>query len=372
MTGWQLHTTENGSVVATRGGRLYVGEDERSLASRGRLPVDLGGSRRLITRGVRHPSIHAVMTAVIGRFRTHTVHSIDEERFLATNGRWLLRSADGGWNWDRIRRLPPSSPPFGVLPAGICSSGDEIFVGEYPQQPTQPPRVLRSTDDGRNWSATSIPGVRHIHAVQTDPFEDAIWITTGDADEECRILRLREDDLEIVGHGSQRWRAVELAFTADAILWGMDCGFAGTNPIYKLERESIGRLDPTVVHRLDGSIYYSATVEREGRRAIAFSSAVECGQDTWTESTRVRSADAASVVVGTSDSDFREWTEVARFRKRRTVSDRIPGDHVPVANAYIFIESHDGALLLNPFNTAVDDGCLTRIQVARSDRTFKH
>ncbi|MFW6152736.1 MAG: WD40/YVTN/BNR-like repeat-containing protein [Halobacteriota archaeon] len=361
--GLHLHAAGAWGVVATRGDRLFVGPDERSLSERGRVPTDLGTTHRLATRAMRHRATRSLLTGVVGRFVTHTVHRIDADHLLATNGRWVLRSIDGGRTWERSRRLPRSSPPFGVLGSGICSSGDEVLVGEYPQRPTRPPNVLRSTDRGSTWSTIPIQSVRHIHAVQVDPYDDAIWITTGDADDECRILRLRDGDLDVAGGGSQMWRAVELAFTPDAILWGMDCGFAEHNPIYKLERDAIGRADPTVVHRLDGSIYYSATVELDEGLAIAFSSAVETGSDSWVGSGRDHSTDAASVVVSTDASAFREWTEVGRFRKRRALSAHIPGDHVPIANAYIFLEAHDGALLLNPFNTAVKDGRIIRTEV---------
>lgn len=359
--GIHLQAVRDGTIVATRAGRIYVGPDMGALEPRGRLPIQVGPRPGVIDRMMGRPSLRAIMTRTVGRFATHAVHGIDDDHLVGTSGRWLFRSDDGGANWTRARRLPTSSAPFGVLASAICSTDESIYVGEYPQRPTEPARVLKSTDYGRTWASIELPGVRHVHAVQTDPYSDAVWITTGDADAECRILRLRDGALTVVGGGSQTWRAVELAFTPNSILWGMDCAYARINPIFELDRDAIPDGDPRRVHAVDGSVYYTAAVDLDGERWVAFSSSSERGSDGSAKSRRVHHADAATVVLSSSASDYTDWVEVARYRKRRTIGDVLPGGHVPTTNAYVFIEAYGDSFLLNPFNTAKHDARLRRL-----------
>ncbi len=87
-------------------------------------------------------------------------------------------------------------------------------------------------------------GVRHVHAVQTDPYSGDVWIATGDANDQSRIYRntnhLTPDSsgnapLELIGVGSPEFRVVSFAFTPKYIYYFMD---APANPqsIFRLPR----------------------------------------------------------------------------------------------------------------------------------------
>ncbi len=79
---------------------------------------------------------------------------------------------------------------MGVLPSTVCQTDEAVYLGEYPLDSAVTPRVLRSTDRGEIWSSVlQLDGVRHIHAVQFDPYTHEIWLATGDRDSECRIGR---------------------------------------------------------------------------------------------------------------------------------------------------------------------------------------
>jgi hypothetical protein len=89
-------------------------------------------------------------------------------------------------------------------------------------------------------------GVRHVHAVQTDPYTGDVWIATGDDYKQSRIYRntnhMTPDltgnaPLELVGVGNMEFRVVSFAFSPLYIYYFMD---APSNPqsIFRLPRMS--------------------------------------------------------------------------------------------------------------------------------------
>jgi hypothetical protein len=112
-------------------------------------------------------------------------------------------------------------------------------------------------------------GVRHVHGVFQDPFTNAIWVTTGDSDEEAAIWRTDDcfSTLQCVVGGTQQFRAVHLLFTADYVYFGSDAPDEH-NYIYRMDRAG------TKVERLasvGGSVFYGCTVGD----SLFFSTAVE-------------------------------------------------------------------------------------------------
>ncbi|MGM0389225.1 hypothetical protein [Natrinema limicola] len=221
--------------------------------------------------------------------------------------------------------------------------------------------MLVSNDGGKTWTtAATLPNVRHIHAVQTDPYTDDIWITTGDRDEECLIGRLQDGTIEIVGSGDQSWRAVELAFTPTAVLWGVDSVYTEQKPIRALSRAQFDTVDPEpeTVHEVSSSVYYAETIAVDGEQWVLFSTAMESGTDGTGPDTQTVHSDGATVVAASSSSEFTDWYELATYRKRTTPADRWnPRGYVPTANAYVFLASDpERGVFINPYNTDRDDG----------------
>lgn len=118
---------------------------------------------------------------------------------------------------------------------GVCVTPDgSIFFAEYLLNPKRDHeiRLFRSTDNGlsfqvvKTWPAGDI---RHLHFVKWDSYEQCLWLGTGDYGEnnaENRLYKSSDngDTWELIGQGSQDWRAIGVCFTKDALLWGTDAG----------------------------------------------------------------------------------------------------------------------------------------------------
>jgi len=370
----RLQDYSNSRVYASDGRTVFAGESLASLKRVGRIPVSRSGLDALAVGATTARPWKSLLERVVGRFPTATVRAVTDDRLIATVGRDLFASADGGRSWDRRLTLPSSSGRMGVLPSAIAVDRRTVYVGEYPLARDATPRLLRSTDGGHTWSSCrTFPDVRHLHGVQADPFDDGLWLTTGDRDAACRIYRYvpATDDLELVGGGSQNWRAVELALTPEAVLWGMDCAYADRNPVYRLPRERIGRddPDPDMVHELRDSVYYAATVAADDDRWAVFATAAEAGEDrTAPDSADPGTAtDRAVVTASSAASGYTEWHRLASYRRRRSPTDVWnPGSRFPVANAYLFLQAvPETGLLVNPYNTRRHDGEIWSIPLSR-------
>ena len=105
------------------------------------------------------------------------------------------------------------------------------YVAEYvTESGDRPTGIWKSADDGETWALCHEFGptdIRHIHAVQCDPHDGAIWIGTGDRDEHCFVGRSTDGGatFEWVGHGRQIHRTCAFTFFPDEVVWGMDADF---------------------------------------------------------------------------------------------------------------------------------------------------
>lgn len=363
----RLHGCHDGRLYASEGRTVLRETDSLSFEPIGKLPVPGDGLERIGRYLTTGRPVKPLLERFVGDFATATVRPLTREDLVATVGRWILTSHDGGRQWHIRRRLPASSPPFGVLPSAICYHDATLYVGEYPTSPTAPPNLLRSDDLGRTWTATEIPGVRHVHAVQRDPHDGSLWLTTGDADAECSIGRLVDGVFTPIGGGSQRWRAVELAFTPSAVLWGMDCLYADRNHLFRLDRTAFedtdhDELSPERVHSVGGSVFYSGVLDRDGETLVAFSTAAESGTDSTAPLETSEGTSEATIVASSSSSDFTDWNEIRQYRRRRSIADHVPGNRIPTANAYVYlVAASDRGLFVNPYNTASENGTIELI-----------
>lgn len=352
----RLQGIVDGTVYALASRTLYGGPDLASLEKRGAVPTP--ADRRVIDRLATNGVVRSVVTSLVGEFATARVHPLGEGTLLATTGGQIFVSRDGGHSWRASRPLPPSSPSFGVLPCATCRHDGTIYLGEYPLADDTTPNVLRSSDGGKTWSGVEIPGVRHVHSVAVDPYTDEVWVTTGDRDDECWIGRLRNRGFEPVGGGSQRWRAVELAFTPDSVLWGMDCVYADENEVLRLDRDELD-VDvptPTTVHHLDGSVFYGVTVSVDDTPWVVLSTGALIGRDSTAPSRPSRGRGEAAVVASSAATQFTEWEKLGQYPKRRVLADLFPSSVLASANAYVFLAADGNRLLVNPYNTAAENG----------------
>jgi len=140
--------------------------------------------------------------------------------------------------------------------------------------------------------------------------------------------------------------------------------------ILKLLRGEFDARDPTPtsVGRVPGSVYYSASLTTDGDRWVAFSTAIEAGRDSTGPATQAAPNERGVVVTASSASGYTDWHELASFRRRRVLTDRLPGG-LPRANGYVFLDANPSrGLFVNPYNTASDDGTIRQFTPERVAR----
>lgn len=133
----------------------------------------------------------------------------------------------------------------GVRNAGLVRLKDgTILVGEYfLNRERTAVHIFGSKDSGRTWNVMHnfAPGeIRHVHAVQQDPFTDKVWVCTGDRNNESMIAWSGDSGkiFNPIGHGSQLWRVCQLVFTKEAIFWGTDTSDNTVSGIYRWDRKA--------------------------------------------------------------------------------------------------------------------------------------
>ncbi len=147
-----------------------------------------------------------------------------------------------------------------------------VFWGEYFDNAARDEvHVYASTDGGTTWAvAYTFPrgAIRHVHNIIHDPWEDCLWVLTGDYGDECRILRASCDfsRVETVLQGNQQARAVALVPMTDGLYFSSDTPLE-SNYIYRLDRQrALSRIAPISSSsiygcRVEGHIFFSTMVE---------------------------------------------------------------------------------------------------------------
>jgi hypothetical protein len=135
----------------------------------------------------------------------------------------------------------------GTRPLHITAvPGGTIYWGEYfDNAAREQVHIYASNDGGATWSvAHTFPrgAIRHIHNIVYDPWDDCLWVLTGDDGDECRVLRAACDftQVETVLKGNQQARAVALVPTRDALYFSSDTPLE-SNFIYRLDRQKDDR-----------------------------------------------------------------------------------------------------------------------------------
>ncbi len=180
-----------------------------------------------------------------------------------------------------IVSLRPSETEFrkthailrGTRPLHITAvPGGAIFWGEYFDNPARDEvHVYASTDSGETWNvAYTFPkgAIRHVHNIVHDPWENCLWVLTGDYGNECRILRAASDfsHVDAILQGQQQARAVAAVPTANGLYFSSDTPLE-PNYIYRLDRqESLLQVTPISSSsiygcRVGSRVFFSTMVE---------------------------------------------------------------------------------------------------------------
>ena len=143
-------------------------------------------------------------------------------------------------------------------------------------------KLYRSMDNGASFQVVKEwrPGeIRHLHFVKWDSYEKCLWLGTGDygvGDKECRLYKSLDngDTWQLIGQGSQDWRAIGVCFTKDALYWGTDAGSCpDTVHFVKMDRKT-QRLE--ILDDFEGPCHGCASYA-DGR--AFFSTGVEGGEN---------------------------------------------------------------------------------------------
>jgi hypothetical protein len=133
----------------------------------------------------------------------------------------------------------------GTRPLHIAVVPDgRVYWGEYFDNAERGEvHIYGSTDGGVTWAvAYTFPrgAIRHVHNIVHDPWENCLWILTGDYGDECRILRASYDfsSVEAVLQGNQQARAVALVPMQDGLYFSSDTPLE-SNYVYRLDRKGV-------------------------------------------------------------------------------------------------------------------------------------
>lgn len=119
----------------------------------------------------------------------------------------------------------------GMMPFGMTVDDEgRIYYGEYVTRRIDEGETIalfRSDREGRNFEIVyefQPLVVRHIHAVQWDPYGEVLWMGTGDGDEQSRVgySKDRGETFIWIGQESQDFRTVNFVFSEDHVTWLTD------------------------------------------------------------------------------------------------------------------------------------------------------
>ncbi len=191
-----------------------------------------------------------------------------------------------------------------ALHCGVLNvDGQNIYFGEYFSNPDSGPVCIHhSQDGGRSWHEIyryNSGSIRHIHGIFQDPYTDKIWVATGDHDGQCHLAVTDPDfsNVDFLGDGTQKWRAVSLLFTKDAVTWGMDSPLDAVH-VMRLDKKS-GAL--TAGQSLPGSVWYAKSLT-DG--VCLMQTSVERGPSITSQYARLYAS-----------RDLEHWQEIAAYKK---------------------------------------------------------
>jgi hypothetical protein len=328
----------DGTIWATRGYALYRRPaEEDAFHFEARLPCPWNAAVLLHSASVRS-YLHR--------------HDVAQPFWLASGS---LVVSSGGWLWHRAKQEQRFRRVFrlrfwgrgvgrGILDNGLVQlRSGRILFGEYFRNESRVPvRVYASDDDGQSWRVMhEFPAgrIRHVHALLEDPYRGDLWLCTGDHDHESFLARSSDggQHFDIVGGGSQTWRACCVLFTPEHVYWGADTSkYIEHRNIYRLRR---GEAEPEPLEAVDGAVEFGARV---GDDLLAFSTSRTGHEDPADRSPRLWIGRAAgpwhSFVLG-------RWSEpLPGAPGKASLCAAAGGEHLVLS--LMNLQPHGGMLLV--------------------------
>ena len=192
----------------------------------------------------------------------------------------------------------------GTRPLHITATPDgRVLWGEYFDNAQRSEvHIYESRDEGFTWNvAHTFPArsIRHVHNIVFDPWEDCLWIFTGDYGTECKILRASCDSsmLDEVVSGNQQCRAVAAVVSSEGIYFASDTPLE-KNFVYFLDRRG-------KIHTL-AAIPSSSIYACQNRSGLFFSTMVEPSDVNLSNEV---------AIVGSNNGE--NWQQIGSWRKDR-------------------------------------------------------
>ena len=231
------------------------------------------------------------LSARLFRDGFHALAILPSGALVAAVPKAIVSLRPGGTGFRKTHTILRGTRPLHIT---VVPSGT-IFWGEYFDNPAREEvHIYSSTDSGSTWSVgyTFPKGtIRHVHNIVHDPWQDCLWVLTGDYGDECRILRAACDfsRVETVMQGKQQARAVAAVPTDDGLFFSTDTPLE-SNFIYRLDRQqSLLQVAPISSSSIYGSrvgsrIFFSTMVEpsevNRDRRVRIYGSGIH-GPQEW-------------------------------------------------------------------------------------------
>ena len=205
----------------------------------------------------------------------------------------IFRSTDEGKTWTNVHdRRAPGLEPLSTQSTMVHPKTGHVYYGEYVTNVSEDIKdcaLWRSTDNGVTWEvfytwpllnrSDSPDVIRHIHALQVDPYTDEVYVMAGDGTDKTGIWKVQgETCVPVLTNDmlGRDWldapRCISLMFFPDYVAWGSD---STTNPyIFRIPRSAFGT-DPSKLERgtrLSSTAWGAALVSEDGSRWALFTS----------------------------------------------------------------------------------------------------
>ncbi|GAB6150667.1 hypothetical protein [Clostridium novyi] len=270
-----IHEVKDNNIYCSRGYSIYISRnDGKSFKKLAHINTKLNsfrylGNSKILRRFISYYEfieLKVLKSDTIIVFADHKVYrrELKDKKFKMVH---VMREFD-------------KSEVRNIMPFGIAEDDNGyIYYGEYSRNPNKKDIcIYRSCDDGQTWHIYyrfNEKEIRHIHSIQYDEYSKAIWVTTGDLDDECLVGYFNEVGQFIkVFKGKQKYRCVSLIFEEKYIYWAMDSTNC-KNYIFKYERSTQKISNEGEV---DGPVYYGIQLQNKD---ILFETAVEGGKGEW-------------------------------------------------------------------------------------------
>jgi hypothetical protein len=168
----------------------------------------------------------------------------------------------------RIMKLPNYGIGIGrgILNNGLlCLNSETLVFGEYFRNPEKTyVRIFQCNLLNFNNQVLfefSPGSIRHIHALQKDPYTNKLWLCTGDSDTECMIAWSNDGYKTIhpIGGGTQIWRTCQLVFDETHIFWGTDSDSDELSGIYSWNKNTA---QIKKIQKVEGAILFGTLLNK--------------------------------------------------------------------------------------------------------------